>query len=1334
MACGLGGVDLDLPKERPNGSIKGKVLGGLYTGGAVHVYTLNNKTNRELLAQTDVSSSGDFSLSFPETSQALLVEVSGGSYIEPYNQALLTMPAGKSLTATLQFTSGESHEISVSPFSHLVTALMLRRINNGELHNQAQIEETLSQLEQIYAIDTQSIDFSLEAEPTAGKVKLAGAEKHGLLITALSQVSKTQAETVEDPLKVQFNLISIADLMYEDIFSDGLLDGKSIFTESDEVKTLSYGDLAIDADFYKSVLGLASKESLSYVNLVESVNISDYESHLLTIAQSESPLFGVVDIQKPMPDPQLRYLKSFSLTDSNLLHVNFSVENVIKLEKIESSIAGVKTEYLPEAIFDIKTNSYVLPIDKSIYSEGSYDVNITITDSSGNIIDKNMKFVIDKTSPEILVSSGSITNQNNFLLKGGVIDELSNVKNIQIDDEIVQLDDNSLWEKEVNLVLGSNQFILKSTDGLGNQTELPIEIHYDVNAPIIMVTSGDLTNSQKFLLAGRVLEESESVSEITVGGTRVAIEADNTWFHYVNLISGENAFNLKIRNNDGQESVFVTNVTLDDSLPGLDVTSPIMTNTPQFQLKGNYSLQEGDAESVTITVNGVTAETFSDNTWSFNVTLESGKNDFIIAIEDDAKNYAEQTFKVILDESAPIMSIDSDSVTNLSSFELFGEYVSNGVGVTEIYIDGELANLIDGSQWAKSVTLVEGNNSFNIEIFDEAGNKTDLQTNVLLDETTPQIDISSPKLVKDSVNLLQGTYQETGSGLKELSVNGNKVTDFENNTWSKYVELESGLNKLTILAIDKAGNQIEIAEEFVLDDEKPSIAYINAANAKFSNYDGTAYEKPLELINDEALYIESNQLSLKGMLPSRENLANARMPYYLLEIKDPINNGYGTSYDELKVEYRYFINDDEIVPWQIKTLEQSGSGLILPLVTEVLGNAWYQVNQDDTHRIQVKVTDLAGNTTEEEINFTAQFYSPEISLNIDDSASQFANVSFETRDELVGRELVSVDYSFINPSDLPIKIRVSDDALSSMTHVYNEVKRVHKVERIAKEVWRRASVSNIDASDPLVCPQHTGDDYWILVGELWNYNGIGWEKIVPDAEKVDFIQLEDDSTNTLVKSTDWSDLVPIDGETNFYNIPIADGAVKYNFDYLVNKSPDLIDPIDGMATHISGWVKKDAEGAVVDGSACPDVMAVQKRIEYTYESARDEFGTYPRNVLSTKFTSFSFPNSRLSLYKEDGSELTPNDGWFEILPNEKITIKKYVNTPMVDLHNDISVTNPNEITDYAQHTLDKSLVWNISQRLLLVTQFNPTGLLDESMAVRSQIFEHDHVRYEALRE
>ncbi|MFZ5573116.1 MAG: Ig-like domain-containing protein [Thermodesulfobacteriota bacterium] len=294
----------------------------------------------------------------------------------------------------------------------------------------------------------------------------------------------------------------------------------------------------------------------------------------------------------------------------------------------------------------------------------------------------------------------------------------------------------------------------------------------------------------------------------------------------------------------GNESIYSTEVTstitstADATEPVVAITRPtssdVYTATSQtVNLSGTASDNVGVTAVYWKNSLGGYGKATGTSSWSIsNAPLLAGDNVFTIAAKDAAGNYGRKILtvsygkSVVADTTSPSLAIvaptSSGAYTTTTNSVSISGTASDNIGVTQVtWRDNRNGSgtASGTTAWAISnLSLTEGDTVITITATDAAGNasaKTITMTYVIPDVSAPVVSIGAPsssgqyQTANATVNL-SGTASDNKAvtQVKWTNDRGGSDTASGTNTWSvSGVALAEGTNKITVTALDAAGNQ-----------------------------------------------------------------------------------------------------------------------------------------------------------------------------------------------------------------------------------------------------------------------------------------------------------------------------------------------------------------------------------------------------------------------------------------------------------------------------------------------------------------------------------------------
>jgi hypothetical protein len=299
--------------------------------------------------------------------------------------------------------------------------------------------------------------------------------------------------------------------------------------------------------------------------------------------------------------------------------------------------------------------------------------------------------------------------------------------NILVDGvEKVARDGTSMrWTYSVDVGAGEYRAVLSSADDLGNQSAtVTISVVVgDVPAPTLdAITSPTRTNP--IVISGgkaadtsvhlRWAQDGEDVIELS------AATAGTTWSKSVRFQEGANSFWVLARKNGAPSALVAGNVIVDTTAPVAPTVdaypSSVMLNG---QTTVTMTFTGTKAEDGNLLINGGEVVTLEPptSTWSQNLVLGAGRNQFTLVSEDALGN---QSAAVTIDvTTSDIVAPTLDSVTSPTAAAAQvirgGKAAGTSVWlhwVSQTVADVEVAPENSTTRWSGSINLSPGHNDF----------------------------------------------------------------------------------------------------------------------------------------------------------------------------------------------------------------------------------------------------------------------------------------------------------------------------------------------------------------------------------------------------------------------------------------------------------------------------------------------------------------------------------------------------------------------------------------------------------------------------------------------
>jgi len=477
--CGEGKDQLDLPAERPEGQISGTVMNGSFRNAEVNVYSLDDLNNREHLGKSLLDEAGNFSVKLQAADQAILLEVSGGSYQEIENQIEVDLIEGQVLTAPLYYSSAGTYQIDITSLTHLVSAFLLYQSTITEL-NDAAIDDGYQTLSDVFQIDIRRSQVANNSTPAIQIAEFSEDKLYQLFLAALSRLSMQVSEDNETDLFRQFNSISLSQIMYDDLIADGKLNGYGNAIDTESLLLMQWGKEKIGPDFYRMDIASSFLHSSAFSQLAtEDVAIMQQYAHQWANNQDDLFVFSETDDLLDNPSPTVYMLSDLPM------HYNETVD----LDFVVGGFRAAKSTafYLDDNLI-LQTEFPDLPklqLDTTQFADGGHEFKVNVTDMADFNTEKIYSLGIDNTPPVLTVKSNNVSKSKSYRLSGSYEDEDASLFSIVANDVEAVINNNNEWFVDLQLLAGSNEITIETEDDLSNRAQYSHQVFVDLNAPLI---------------------------------------------------------------------------------------------------------------------------------------------------------------------------------------------------------------------------------------------------------------------------------------------------------------------------------------------------------------------------------------------------------------------------------------------------------------------------------------------------------------------------------------------------------------------------------------------------------------------------------------------------------------------------------------------------------------------------------------------------------------------------------------------------------------------------------------------------------------------------------
>ena len=352
---------------------------------------------------------------------------------------------------------------------------------------------------------------------------------------------------------------------------------------------------------------------------------------------------------------------------------------------------------------------------------------------------------------------------------------------------------------------------------------VPFSIGADAVSPFNMIVTNGAANG------------SNRVSSATIKLNGVQIFSQSDFNQQVPQLSksvalaANNILEVQLASKPGSYLTMNITATNTATAPVITIYSPlpdIITSQYQVLVTGKV---EGTAGTTAI-INDLPLPLASDGTFSALVALPlEGINSIRVVAVSASGLESECTRTVIRDTQSPIVNLTSpiDSlITNLHSVPVSGT-VSDPSPVV-LKVNGVVVQVDSLGRFLTDISLTEGRESITVAATDAAGNQSIVTRYVNVHTIPPALVITSPidsTMTGDTLITIQGNV--SGQFPVTLTVNGSPVSIGSDSTFSLQLNLQEGINAITIIVTDAAGNITTVNRTIWRDTQTPQLTLLS---------------------------------------------------------------------------------------------------------------------------------------------------------------------------------------------------------------------------------------------------------------------------------------------------------------------------------------------------------------------------------------------------------------------------------------------------------------------------------------------------------------------------
>lgn len=290
------------------GDIKGRVLSKPLVNATVTIYDFTNMTKGAVLGTGNTNSTGNYDIAVRAMSGPVLVEATGGSYIEPTSNINVSLATNQYFDAVVNFTHGSTMDVAVNPFTTFAAAKAIY-LNTLGVDDQTAINSANGIFNDILGIDiltTQPDDVTNAANYS---YSLNDQLKYGYLIDGISQWTLDESTANSLPPHQVYNTAEFTRLGAMDIEDDGQFGSST---------PVMIGPTALTPDVYRHDLAVSAMKFVNSTYNVSGITNATILNYLEAYNNSANSMFN----SSPVIAMDENYPAISSVTPANGTSVN----------------------------------------------------------------------------------------------------------------------------------------------------------------------------------------------------------------------------------------------------------------------------------------------------------------------------------------------------------------------------------------------------------------------------------------------------------------------------------------------------------------------------------------------------------------------------------------------------------------------------------------------------------------------------------------------------------------------------------------------------------------------------------------------------------------------------------------------------------------------------------------------------------------------------------------------------------------------------------------------------------------------------------------------------
>lgn len=483
----------------------------------------------------------------------------------------------------------------------------------------------------------------------------------------------------------------------------------------------------------------------------------------------------------------------------------------------------------------------------------------TAVDRAGNETKIAASIWIDKTPPTLSLDSvpeGAALAVKAVPLTFSFSDSLSQVRLDRLTVVLNRVDLSAVFRPQEGqatktFAMADRKYLLTASieDRAGNKTELTRQFTIDTTPPELTVAAAEGDRPIKATaarLAGKVIDATTSVRSLRVNEIEIPLLTGGEFTVPFPLLNeGVNPLKIEAADEAGNVAIKEINLVRDTVGPEFSEMAPApgsFSRQPTVTLSGR--VRDLATGVVSLQINGAAIPLASEKEGRFSVEVPlptEGENPIeITAVDEAGHRTVYPRFSVVRDTAPPVIEVIQPlpgSNVPTTPATVTGQIVDAGP-ITTFSLNGRPIPLQE-NRFSTEIPLQDGENTLRFSATDAAGNQVEAQRTILLDPTSPELKITSPRpgqrIASKTVDLV-GRVVDPTSSISWVIINGTRIVPSETGDFATPFPLNmEGENRFDFIATDRAGNHASASLTVIRDTVPPDLQLVQPAEGRYTD-------------------------------------------------------------------------------------------------------------------------------------------------------------------------------------------------------------------------------------------------------------------------------------------------------------------------------------------------------------------------------------------------------------------------------------------------------------------------------------------------------------------